>query len=250
MTIMPRRTGGTGSTHGLVSVVLSTYNERENLANLVPIIESILTQNYTLGEIVVVDDNSPDGTAEIAKSLNKKYGNVRLLWRPRKLGPGLAHADGYKFANGEIIVGMDTDFSHSPYDIPRFVSKVEEGYDLVVGSRYIRGGQYEVKSFQTLKKSIASRLGNILIRILSGVPVHDFTTALRAVRREVVRNVDTASKGNSFFMEFIVKAYEEGYELTEIPIIFRDRVAGSSKLSLGKQSSKMIFDLLKLTRSR
>ncbi len=148
---------------------------------------------------------------------------------------------------GDIIVGMDTDFSHSPYDIPRFVEKVRDGFDMVVGSRYIQGGQYQVNSFQTLRKSIASRLGNILIHLISGVPVHDFTTALRAIRRDVVHGVRTESKGNSFFMEFIIKAYREGYSMTEIPIIFRDRVAGKSKLSLGKQSFKMVLDLLKLT---
>ena len=235
---------------GLVSVVLSTYNERENLSRIVPIIENVFDKNDLEGEIVVVDDNSPDGTSEVAKELGRKYGNVRLLWRPRKMGPGSAHADGYRFASGEIIVGMDTDFSHSPYDIPRFVAKIKEGFDVVVGCRYVRGGQYEVKSFQTLKKSIASRLGNVLIRLLSGVPVHDFTTALRGIRREVIENVRTDSKGNSFFMEFIIKAYSEGYHLTELPIVFRDRVAGKSKLSLGKQSFKMVFDLLNLTRTR
>jgi len=235
---------------GLVSVVLSTYNERENLSRIVPIIENVFDKNDLEGEIVVVDDNSPDGTSEVAKELGRKYGNVRLLWRPHKMGPGSAHADGYRFASGEIIVGMDTDFSHSPYDIPRFVAKIKEGFDVVVGCRYVRGGQYEVKSFQTLKKSIASRLGNVLIRLLSGVPVHDFTTALRGIRREVIENVRTDSKGNSFFMEFIIKAYSEGYHLTELPIVFRDRVAGKSKLSLGKQSFKMVFDLLNLTRTR
>jgi dolichol-phosphate mannosyltransferase len=234
----------------LVSVVLSTYNERENLSKLVPIIEDVFTKNGIVGEIVVVDDNSPDGTSEVAKELGQKFGNVRLLWRPGKLGPGSAHADGYQFATGEIIVGMDTDFSHSPYDIPRFVAKVREGFDVVVGCRYTRGGQYEVKSFQTLKKSIASRLGNILIRLLSGVPVHDFTTALRGVRRDVVRSVKTSSKGNSFFMEFVIKSYREGYRITELPIVFRDRVAGKSKLSLGRQSFKMVFDLLNLTRTK
>jgi len=234
----------------LVSVVLSTYNERENLSKLVPIIEDVFTKNGIVGEIVVVDDNSPDGTSEVAKELGQKFGNVRLLWRPGKLGPGSAHADGYQFATGEIIVGMDTDFSHSPYDIPRFVAKVREGFDVVVGCRYTRGGQYEVKSFQTLKKSIASRLGNILIRLLSGVPVHDFTTALRGVRRDVVRTVKTSSKGNSFFMEFVIKSYREGYRITELPIVFRDRVAGKSKLSLGRQSFKMVFDLLNLTRTK
>ena len=233
---------------GLVSVVLSTYNERENLSNMVPLIERIFSRNEIRGEIVIVDDNSPDGTSDVAREFGKKYGNVRLLWRPRKLGPGSAHADGYKFALGEIIVGMDTDFSHDPHDIPRFVAKIREGYDLVVGSRYIHGGQYEVNSFETLKKSIASRLGNVLILILSRVPLHDFTTALRAIRREVIRDVKTESKGNSFFMEFIIKAYRRGYRTTELPIIFRDRVAGKSKLSLGKQSFKMIADLLKLSR--
>ena len=246
MTIMPENHSGTG----LISVVLSTYNERENLANLVPIIENVFVKNGITGEIVVVDDNSPDGTSEVARELGQKFGNVRLLWRPGKLGPGSAHADGYQFATGEIIVGMDTDFSHSPYDIPRFVAKVRDGFDVVVGCRYTRGGQYEVKSFQTLKKSIASRLGNILIRLLSGVPVHDFTTALRGVRRDVVRTVKTSSKGNSFFMEFVIKSYREGYRITELPIVFRDRVAGKSKLSLGRQSFKMVFDLLNLTRTK
>jgi len=215
---------------------------------MVPLIERIFSRNEIRGEIVIVDDNSPDGTSDVAREFGKKYGNVRLLWRPRKLGPGSAHADGYKFALGEIIVGMDTDFSHDPHDIPRFVAKIREGYDLVVGSRYIHGGQYEVNSFETLKKSIASRLGNVLILILSRVPLHDFTTALRAIRREVIRDVKTESKGNSFFMEFIIKAYRRGYKTTELPIIFRDRVAGKSKLSLGKQSFKMIADLLKLSR--
>ena len=246
---MPSRTSLSNSRAGLVSVVLSTYNERENLSKLVPLIETILANNRINGEIIVVDDNSPDGTSGVARELSERYGNVRLLWRPGKLGPGSAHADGYRFAEGDIIVGMDTDFSHSPYDIPRFVAKINDGFDVVVGSRYIHGGQYQVNSLQTLKKSIASRLGNILIHLLSGVPVHDFTTALRAIKREVVHNVQTQSKGNSFFMEFIIKAYREGYKMTEVPIVFRDRVAGRSKLSLGGQSLKMIRDLLKLTRA-
>lgn len=230
----------------LVSVVLSTYNERENLAKLVPIIEGILERDGINGEIIVVDDNSPDGTSDLAKELGRKYGNVRLLWRPMKMGPGSAHADGYKFANGSVIIGMDVDFSHSPYDIPRFLAKIDEGYDMVAGSRYIKGGQYEVRSFQTLQKSIASRLGNILISLLSRVPVHDFTTALRAVRQEVVNQVETESAGNSFFMEFIVKAYRRGFKTTEIPIVFRDRVVGKSKLKLGRQAFLMLADLLRL----
>ena len=230
----------------LVSVVLGTYNERENLAKLVPAIESIFEENRTSCEIVVVDDNSPDGTSALVRELGMKYGNVRLLWRPEKMGPGSAHADGYRAAKGDIIIGMDTDFSHDPYDIPRFLAKIDEGYDIVQASRYIKGGTYEVNSFRTWKKKMASKFGNVLIAFLSRVPVHDFTTSFRAVRRGVVENVKTESSGNSFFMEFLVKAHRKRYGMIEIPITFKDRVIGKSKLKLGRQSLRMLRDLAKL----
>jgi dolichol-phosphate mannosyltransferase len=231
----------------LISVVLGTYNERENLSKLIPVIETIFSKNKITGEIVVVDDNSPDGTSELVKNLEEKYGNIRLLWRPTKMGPGSAHADGYRFAKGGIVVGMDTDFSHDPYDIPRFVKTISDGFDVVLASRYVRGGQYEVRSLQTFQKSIASRLGNMLIRVLSRVPIHDFTTSLRAIRSEVIRSVETKSTGNSFFMEFVIKSYRRGYRITEIPIVFKDRVVGRSKLKLGSQSLNMLKDLFQLS---
>jgi len=243
MTVMPE---ATLTSTRLVSVVLGTYNERENLAKLVPTIESVFEENRIDCEIVVVDDNSPDGTSELIRELGMKYGNVRLLWRPEKMGPGSAHADGYRAAKGDIIIGMDTDFSHDPYDIPRFLAKIDEGYDVVQASRYIEGGTYEVNSFQTWKKKIASKFGNVLIAFLSRVPLHDFTTSFRAVRRVVVENVKTESSGNSFFMEFLVKAHRKGYRLIEIPIAFKDRVIGKSKLKLGRQSIRMLRDLAEL----
>jgi dolichol-phosphate mannosyltransferase len=234
------------TTNQLISIVLGTYNERENLTQLIPVIETILDENKMKGEIVVVDDNSPDGTSDLVREMGEKYGNIRLLWRPTKMGPGSAHADGYKYAKGDIIIGMDTDFSHDPHEIPRFVSKIREGFDVVLASRYTSGGKYEVKSFQTFKKNVASKLGNILIRTLSGVPVHDFTTALRAIRSQVIRDVTTGSPGNSFFMEFVIKSYRKGYKVTEIPIVFKDRVVGKSKLKLGKQSLTMLTELFRL----
>jgi dolichol-phosphate mannosyltransferase len=233
-----------------VSVVLVTYNEKENLSKLVPIIENIFRESDLKGEIIVVDDSSPDGTADMARSLNKKFHNVRLLLRPKKMGPGSASADGYKICRGEIVIGMDVDFSHDPHDIPKFIKKIDEGYDVVVSSRYVRGGRYEVKSFQTWKKSMASWGGNILIRFLSHVPIHDFTGSFRAIHRDVIRNVRTESRGNSFFMEFLVKAHRKGYRITEVPIIFRDRVVGTSKLKLGKQSANTLTDLVKYTRQK
>ena len=243
MTVMPE---ATLTSTRLVSVVLGTYNEMENLAKLVPTIESVFEENRIDCEIVVVDDNSPDGTSELVRELGMKYGNVRLLWRPEKMGPGSAHADGYRAAKGDIIIGMDTDSSHDPYDIPRFLAKIDEGYDVVQASRYIEGGTYEVNSFQTWKKKMASKFGNVLIAFLSRVPLHDFTTSFRVVRRVVVENVKTESSGNSFFMEFLVKAHRKGYRLIEIPIAFKDRVIGKSKLKLGRQSIRMLRDLAEL----
>jgi len=229
----------------LISVVLATYNEKENLSKLVPTIEKIFRDEKERLEIIVVDDNSPDGTANIARKMNKKYHNVKLLLRPRKMGPGSAHYDGYKFSKGDIVVGMDVDLSHNPHDILRFVKKIDEGFDLVISSRFIKGGEYEVKTFQTFRKKTFSFFGNILINLLSGIPIHDFTNSLRAIRREVIDNIKTESRGNSFFIEFIIKASRKGYRITEIPIVFKDRVSGKSKLNVEKQSFITLRDLFK-----
>jgi len=232
-----------------ISVVLGTYNEAENVTKLIPLIQSIFQSEKLNGEIVVVDDNSPDGTGEIIHKFEGEYDNVKLFSRPEKLGHGSAIAEGYRKARGDIVLSMDTDFSHDPADIPRFIAKLNEGYDFVQASRYVHGGSYEVSSFETWKKNVASKLGNILARTLTGVPLHDFTTSYRAVRREVVEKVVTESAGNSFFLEFAVKAHRSGFKLAEIPIVFKDRVSGKSKLKLGKQSSNMLKELLKLSLS-
>ena len=232
-----------------ITVVLGTYNEAENITKLVPLIQSIFQTEKLDGEIIVVDDSSPDGTGEIIHRFESEYHNVKLFSRPEKLGHGSAIVEGYRKASGDIIFSMDTDFSHDPADIPRFIAKLNEGYDFVQASRYVRGGSYEVSSFETWKKNVASKIGNVLARTLTGVPLHDFTTSYRAVRREVVEKVATESAGNSFFLEFAVKAHRNGFKLTEIPIIFKDRVSGKSKLKLGKQSSNMLKELLKLSLS-
>lgn len=233
----------------MISIVLGTYNEADNISKLIPILEDILQKEKINGEIVVVDDSSPDGTGNIVQELGAKYGNVKLFSRPGKMGPGSAHAEGYRYATGEIVIGMDTDFSHDPNDIPRFLAKINEGYDLVLASRYIHGGSYEVKSFETWKKSMASRMGNILARIVLRVPAHDFTTSYRAMNRKVINEVVTQTPGNSFFLEFIVEAHRKGFTVAEIPIIFKDRVSGKSKLKLGKQSFVMLKELFKLAFS-
>src|SRR3989338_8817847 len=206
-----------------VSVILGTYKEKENITRLIPLIESIFRQNEIRGEIVVVDDNSPDGTSNLVRKFDRKYGNVRLLWRPKKMGHASSLIDGYKFARGDVIMTMDVDFSHDATQIPKFLNEIDKAYDLVVGSRFMRDGGYEVKSFQTFKNS------------------------MRAVRRKVIDNINIESKTNSFFFEFIIKTYRKGFRIKEIPIYFKDRVAGTSKLKLGKQAFKALVDLVKFT---
>jgi len=233
----------------MISVVLPTYNERENIVKLITHIESVLKRKGLKAEIVVVDDNSPDGTARIVRKLNKKYRNIRVFVRPKKLGIGSAHLFGYQKAKGYIVIAMDTDLSHDPEQIVNMIEKINEGYDIVAGSRHMKGSYYERKTPETRRKYIASKYGNMLTAFISGVPIHDFTNGFRAIRKDVVKNVKTESTGNSFLMEFIVKAQNKGYRVTEIPVTFKDRKFGQSKLQLEKESLKYILDLLKYSRT-
>ncbi len=229
----------------MISIVLPTYNEKENITNLIEQIESVVKRQNLKSEIVVVDDNSPDGTADAVAKLKKKYKNIKIFIREEKLGIGSAHFFGYHKANGEIIIAMDTDLSHDPNQIVDMINKINEGYDIVAGSRHIKGSYYETTSPETKRKYIASKFGNMLTTFVSRVPIHDFTNGFRAIRKKVVENVKTESTGNSFLMEFIIKAHRKGYKVTEIPVTFKDRMFGKSKLQLEKEAWKYLRDLLK-----
>lgn len=233
----------------MISVVLPTYNEKGNIVKLIAKIESVLKLEKIKFEIVVIDDNSPDGTADVVRKLNKNYGNIRVFVREKKLGIGSAHRYGYGKVNGDIIIAMDTDLSHDPEQMIAMIRKVNEGYDIVVGSRHIKGSYYERETPETRKKFVASRLGNIITTVVSQVPIHDFTNGYRAIRSSIVRRVNTESTGNSFLMEFIVKAHRKGFKVTEIPVTFMDRKFGKSKLKLGEESIKYFKDLLKYSWS-
>ena len=229
----------------MISVVLPTYNEKENIVTLIQDVESLLNK-YKLGfEIVLVDDNSPDGTADVVRKLNQKYRNIRVFVREKKLGIGSAHMFGYKKVKGDIVIAMDTDLSHNPKQMLAMIDKINEGYDMVIGSRHMKGAYYEKNTPETRKKFIASRLGNMITTFISDVPIHDFTNGYRAIRKEVIDDVKTKSTGNSFLMEFIVKAHRKGYRVTEVPVTFRDRKFGKSKLKLGEESVKYFMDLFK-----
>ena len=215
-----------------VSVVIPTYNERENIKGLIHEISDVFEKNGIDGNLIVIDDSSPDGTAREVENLKEGYPIV-LIKRGQKLGIGSAYVTGFKKAidlNSEIIFEMDADFSHDPEYIPEFVKNLNN-YDLVLGSRYIKGGKIENWA---LWRKIVSRGANILARILLGLKVNDITTGYRAYRKEALQGIDLdkiKSNGYEFQAEILFRVVEKGFRIKEIPIVFVDRRTGRSKLS-------------------
>jgi dolichol-phosphate mannosyltransferase len=214
------------------SVLLPTYNEKENL----PIIVWLLVKTFTDAdldfEIIVIDDGSPDGTLEAGKQLEKIYGAERIVLRPRakKLGLGTAYVHGIKHATGNFIIIMDADLSHHPKFIPEFILKQKEGnFDVVTGTRY--AGDGGVNGWD-LKRKIISRGANFVTQFLLRPGVSDLTGSFRLYRKEVLERLvaATVSKGYVFQMEMMVRERQFGLTIGEVPISFVDRVYGESKL--------------------
>jgi len=219
-----------------LSIVLPTYNEKENIAILIPILERILKENRLKGEILVIDDSSPDGTAKEAKNLNKKYKNVKVISRAKKEGIGVALKEGYNKSKGNIIISMDSDMSFDTLVMPDLIKKIREGYDLVVGYKVGYKAQTTKKSLQ----GIVSRLGNKFMSVISGVKVHDFTPNFRAIRREAWKAINPREKTNVFLFEMILLAKHKGFKIGEVPVTFKDRVYGESKIRISKEIPKFL----------
>lgn len=224
-----------------VSIVLPTYNEKKNIEILIPQIEEGFKDIEH--EIIVVDDSSPDGTADAARKLNKEYGNIFVVLRPKLEGIGAALRDGYDVAQMDIILSSDSDLSFSVTDMLRLVSKIQEGFDMVVGSRHMGGDMYEMKKSATRRKGFISKFGNIVNKTFTGVNIHDFTANFRATRREVWQAIKTRDKTNFILAEMIILAYYLGHSVTEIPVHFKDRIHGESKLRLAREIPKFIWKI-------
>jgi dolichol-phosphate mannosyltransferase len=214
-----------------VTVIVPTYNEREN-------VESLVTQLLALPtnvNVLVVDDGSPDGTGEIADRLAvESDGRVGVIHRPGKLGLGTAYLAGFERAladGADLVCTMDADFSHNPRYIPAMVDKIGQGFDLVIGSRYVSGGG---ASGCTLPRIALSWGANAFARIMLGLRAHDTTAGFRCYRREVLAGMDlTAIKasGYSFLIEMLYRIQRLGWQVGEVPIIFENRRLGASKIS-------------------
>ena len=211
-------------------VILPTYNEAENLERIV---SAVLEQLPDTGRVLVVDDNSPDGTGEIADRLAASNASISVLHRQSKEGLGPAYLAGFEVAldgGAQRIVEMDADFSHDPAYLPQLIGAADR-FDLVIGSRYVNGGG--VTDWGAMRRFI-SRGGSTYARLALRVPVRDLTGGFKCFRREVLEaiNLDTIeARGYAFQVETTYRTLKAGFRVVEIPIVFRDRTDGSSKMS-------------------
>jgi dolichol-phosphate mannosyltransferase len=209
------------------TVCLPTYDERENLERMVRTL-------HELGvSVLVIDDNSPDGTGQLADRLAEELDGVEVLHRERKEGLGPAYLAGFRRAltdGAELVLEMDCDFSHDPADVRRMIAATD-GADLALGSRYVEGGS--VGNWGLVRRAVSSG-GSLYARVLLGVPVRDLTGGFKCYRRAVLEAIDLdaiSSKGYAFQIETTYRALRAGFRVVEVPIRFVDREEGGSKMS-------------------
>jgi dolichol-phosphate mannosyltransferase len=214
-----------------VTVIIPTYNEIENIDSILKAIRSSVPD----AELLVVDDNSPDGTGQQAEKTASEIGRVRVLHRPGKEGLGTAYRDAFKLildGNTDVIITMDADFSHDPQTIPLFLDAIKNGAEIVVGSRYIKDG---MSVNWPLHRLLLSKWGNRYTAFMLKIKVHDCTTGFRAYTAKSMRNIEilkTISQGYAFASETLFRASMRGEKnIVEVPIIFQDRKYGKSKMN-------------------
>jgi dolichol-phosphate mannosyltransferase len=211
-------------------IIIPTYLEAENVGEIVRHVRASAPE----ADILVVDDSSPDGTADLAKKTGAEVGQVETLVLPEKGGLGVAYRAGFRhgFSHGyDVVVQMDADFSHDPAALPELLSKIEAGADVAIGSRYVAGGS--IPNWPTTRR-VLSRVGNFYASTVLGLKVRDATSGFRAYRASVLQTVEsgaTRATGYGFQVELAYRAHRLGAEIVEVPITFNDRVRGVSKMS-------------------
>ncbi len=223
----------------MIYIIIPTYNEKENIEKLIKIIFDLKIQDL---KILIVDDNSPDGTGKIVENLKNKY-SIEVIHRTAKLGLGSAYRLGFKFAlekNADFIFEMDADFSHNPADIPKMLDEAKNNADLVIGSRKIKGGKIIGWNWW---RHFCSDGAMLTSRLILNLKTKDLTAGFRCFRAEVLRKINyqtIQSNGYAFQVEMVYKLEKSNFKIQEVPVIFVDREKGKSKL--GK---KEIIDFFK-----
>lgn len=229
------------------AIIIPTYNERENIERLVTEIRAQLAD----ARVIVVDDNSPDGTGQVVDALAARDPYVHAIHRPGKLGLGTAHIAGMRRAfelNADPILTMDADFSHDPKYLPALLAALNN-FDVVIGSRYVRGGGMEGRDH---KLRLVSWGANLFARTMLGLHAHDCTAGFRAYRRAVLDSIDLNrifSNGYSFLIEMLFLCQTRGWRIGEVPIIYQDRQLGQSKISRA-EIYKATYTVMRLTYRR
>jgi dolichol-phosphate mannosyltransferase len=233
-----------------VGVVLPTYREASNIKRLIEEIENL---NLKVS-ILVIDDSSPDGTADVIRKLQKKYGNILLYVRPKKLGLGTAITDGFRILLSlerppKCIITMDADYSHNPSDVPRLVMAFRGGYDLVVGSRYCKGGG--AVDWSVIRRAI-SKIANLIASILVKAGIQDYTSGFRCYSANLVRSIigNLHSQTYEIQIETIRQASVKKFKIGEVPIIFVNRKRGKSKLAFNEIKQFISYILTKVILHR
>ncbi|HMU42434.1 MAG TPA: polyprenol monophosphomannose synthase [Ignavibacteriaceae bacterium] len=210
-------------------IIIPTFNELDNITKLIP---DLLSRSAN-PDILIVDDNSPDGTADFIQQMAVNNDRIHLIKREKKMGLGTAYIEGFKFAlknNYDFIFEMDADYSHDPKEIPNFLNAIQ-GNDLVLGSRYSNG--VNVVNWP-MRRLLLSYFANMYTRVITGLPVKDATGGFKCFRRKVLETINldrVKSNGYAFQIEMTYKAFKKGFRIKEIPIIFIDRMKGKSKMS-------------------
>ena len=220
-----------------VVLIIPTFNERGNIGRLIDELQAIFVSISHEMQILVVDDNSPDGTAEVVRAHQNRWPNLQLLPGDKR-GLGAAYIRGMHYAlnamHADAVFEMDADFSHKPSDVPRLLTALEQGADFAIGSRYVRGGS--IPREWGLHRRLNSRFGNIVARYVAGISrVHDCTAGFRAIRADVIRRIDMEGfrvQGYAFQIALLHAAVVSGARVVELPVDFIDRTVGESKLGI------------------
>tara|TARA_Y100000590_G_scaffold380213_1_gene448373 strand:+ start:749 stop:1462 length:714 start_codon:yes stop_codon:yes gene_type:complete len=212
-----------------ILVISPTYNESKNISNL---IDELFKLDISL-DLLIVDDNSPDGTSDIVKTHMRENKNIHIIQREKKMGLGTAYIAGYKYAienNYDIIVQIDADLSHDPKDINSFIEHIGK-YDMIIGSRYVDG--VNVVNWP-IRRLLLSYFANFYARLVTGVPIYDLTGGFKCIKSKVLEKINLdliQSQGYSFQIEINFLTFNYGFAIKEIPIIFHDRTVGESKMN-------------------
>ncbi len=220
-----------------LSIVIPSHNEERNLPSLVESLDSLRKRESWNCEIVIVDDNSKDGTGKVAEELSKKYGNLTVVHRSSNPGMGNALKEGTSIAKGKTIIWAMADKSDNPETFPRMVEKINSGFDMVFGSRYIKGGS---RGDLAVHKAFFSMSYSLLAKLVFGLRVNDITNAFRCFRKKVFDSVNLDSGDFAISPEFAIKAHKAHFRLGEVPTNYTDRKEGKTTFKIMKMGPRYL----------